>query len=142
MAWNRRRAFWAVVGAGIIAAIAGLVLRRHPTESSWLQPLAGEYQRKLSQIHVGEGVDSSGAAEIASMYMSEYVSGCGFPEPLEPVDDKRVGHLRVGHAGTRSESAIKVDAQNSGVFYADGPTFTSLRDVAEDLLGGISARRR
>jgi hypothetical protein len=108
----------------------------------WLVPLRDDYRTRLAAVKIADGVDVSEAEEIARLYMVEYVSGCGAPLTPELRDGTWTSALRLGVAGELSDRVVKIDAKTGAVSSAGGPEFASFSEFADDLVGGIAARRR
>jgi hypothetical protein len=132
--------------AGAVSALA-LVLTvgfawRGLAVPSWLVPLRDEYRVKLEALKVDDGIDASEAQAIADLYMLEYVSGCGAPMVPQLRDGTWISRLRLGVAGKLSDRVVRVDPRTGAVSSPGGPTFATFRAFADDLIGGIAARRR
>jgi hypothetical protein len=143
---SKRECFYLAIGTAVIVAIPLVIaLERSCFLPSPSRPTRIEYQQRLSRIGLDDGIDSSEAAEIAKMYMSEfmsqYVGMCGGLDPPALHDGTWTNQLRLGVAGRRSET-IEVDVKTGGVSSSAGPYFGTLRGFADAIAGGNAAGRR
>jgi len=126
----------------VVAWVAGNAAWNRYAFPKWLEPLRARYQDAVSHVRIDDGVDSNEAQEIAGLYLGEYISGCGAPEPPVLSDGKWTVPLRIGFTGALSDKVVEIDAKNGAVASNAGPRFSTFREFAEDLIGGIAARRR
>lgn len=131
----------AVAGALAVAVAAELAWRRF-TFPEWLVPLRDGYRTRLAALKVNDGVDASEAEQIADLYMLEYVSGCGAPLAPQLRDGTWTSALRLGVTGKLSDRVVQIDAKTGAVSSPGGPAFASFSEFADDLVGGVAARRR
>jgi hypothetical protein len=127
-----------VVGLLVLAAGIGWQRYRFP---SWLEPVRDDYRRELAALNVEDGVDASEAKQIAGLYMLEYISGCGAPQPPELRDGQWKVALRLGVAGRLSDRFVEIDPKGGAVSSPGGPAFSTFKAFADDLIEGIATRR-
>jgi hypothetical protein len=134
---------WRVFAAAVILA-SPACRGDHPTgpEPKRLVRRVDRIERELKTVDVSNGVDAAEAMEIASVYLGQYLSGCGGPDQAALVDQTWVVSLRIGLMGGRSDQKIEVDARTGGVRSDRGPIYRDFASFHDKVLADVARRSR
>ena len=89
--------------------------RAHEPAPDWLVQYVAEMDSRLRTVNATNGIDADEAKAIAGVYLVKYMTGCGAPDEAVLRDHTWVVSLRLGYAGTKSDSTIEVDEKRWSV---------------------------
>jgi hypothetical protein len=107
----------------------------------WLQAAVAKLARRLKAIDATDGVDMKEAEEIANIYRSEYINGCGAALQPTLAGDLWTSELLLGYAGRKSNRIVRVHARTGGVWSEGGPSYRDLSSFHRGVLGDFLEKR-
>jgi hypothetical protein len=126
----------------LAVAVSTIGCRSSQEIPPWLQRSVAALDSRFEAISAADGIDLVEAQELANIYRSEYINGCG--AALEPKlsGDLWTAGMLLGYAGKKSDRIVQVNARTGGVWSAGGPSYRDLATFHRGVLDDFVRKRR